>query len=339
LNPLRAEQSKQISDLDRAAILLLSMGEENAACIIKKLGRNEVRALSERMAKISNVTQDDVATILTDFFDQYRTESGVSGASRLYLERALDKAVGRKLARGMLDDIYGGALADDVRRLEWVPAELLVRFMEQEHIQMQALILAFLPAEQASTILGLFPAQKHDDILYRIANMREVSEHVIEDLRYTLERCVEYVGEQVGARINGVQQVADIMNRYSGNKAEVMDLLKMHDTAMADAIEDKMYDFFSLSRQTEDVLNVLLTDIPDELWVTALKGADFSLTESILAVLPKRLAQVYRQQIETMKPQPVRKVEAARAEIMTIVKQMMAAGRLEYRLYPEETVG
>jgi flagellar motor switch protein FliG len=339
LNPLRAEQSKQISDLDRAAILLLSMGEENAACIIKKLGRNEVRALSERMAKIANVTQDDVATILTDFFDQYRTESGVSGASRVYLERALDKAVGRKLARGMLDDIYGGALADDVRRLEWVPAELLVRFMEQEHIQMQALILAFLPAEQASTILSLFPAQKHDDILFRIANMREVSEHVIEDLRYTLERCIEYVGEQVGARINGVQQVADIMNRYSGNKSEVMDLLKMHDIAMAGAIEDKMYDFYSLSRQSEDVLNQLLTDIPDELWVTALKGADVALTESILAVLPKRLAQVYRQQIETMKPQPVRKVEAARAEIMTIVKQMMAAGRLEYRLYPEETVG
>ncbi|MBU0913684.1 MAG: flagellar motor switch protein FliG [Gammaproteobacteria bacterium] len=339
MNPLRAEQSKQISDLDRAAILLLSMGEENAACIIKKLGRNEVRALSERMAKIANVTQDDVANILTDFFDQYRTESGVSGASRVYLERALDKAVGRKLARGMLDDIYGGALADDVRRLEWVPAELLVRFMEQEHIQMQALILAFLPAEQASTILALFPAQKHDDILFRIANMREVSEHVIEDLRYTLERCIEYVGEQVGARINGVQQVADIMNRYSGNKIEIMDLLKKHDIAMADAIEDKMYDFYSLSRQSEDVLNQLLTDIPDELWVTALKGADVALTESILAVLPKRLAQVYRQQIETMKPQPVRKVEAARAEIMAIVKQMMAAGRLEYRLYPEETVG
>lgn len=339
MNPLNAEQKRTISDLDRAAILLLSMGEENAACIIKKLGRNEVRALSERMAKIANVTQDDVAGILSDFFDQYRTESGVSGASRLYLERALDKAVGRKLARGMLDDIYGGALADDVRRLEWVPAELLVRFMEQEHVQMQALILAFLPAELASNVLALFPQNKHDDMLFRIANMREVSEHVIEDLKYTLERCIEYVGEQVGARINGVQQVADIMNRYSGNKAEVMELLKLHDIAMADAIEDKMYDFFSLSRQNEEVLSQLLTDIPDEWWVTALKGADVSLTDAILAVLPKRLAQVYRQQIETMKPQPLRKVEAARAEIMVIVKQLMAAGKLDYRLYPEETVG
>ena len=339
MNPLRADAPKQISDLDRAAILLLSMGEENAAGIIKKLSRNEVRALSERMAKIANFTQDNVAQILNDFFDCYRNESGVSGASRLYLERALDKAVGRKLARGMLDDIYGGALADDIRRLEWVPAELLVRFMEQEHIQMQALILAFLPADQASAVLALFPAQKHDDMLFRIANMREVSEHVIEDLRFTLERCIEYVGEQVGARVNGVQQVADIMNRYSGNKAEVMDLLKLHDTRMAEAIEDKMYDFFSLSRQTEEVLSRLLTDIPDELWVTALKGADQQLTENLLGVLPKRLAQVYRQQIDSMKPQPVRKVEAARAEIMAMVKKMIASGWNEYRLYPEETVG
>lgn len=339
MNPLRADAPKQISDLDRAAILLLSMGEENAAGIIKKLSRNEVRALSERMAKIANFTQDNVAQILNDFFDCYRNESGVSGASRLYLERALDKAVGRKLARGMLDDIYGGALADDIRRLEWVPAELLVRFMEQEHIQMQALILAFLPADQASAVLALFPAQKHDEILFRIANMREVSEHVIEDLRFTLERCIEYVGEQVGARVNGVQQVADIMNRYSGNKAEVMDLLKMHDTQMAEAIEDKMYDFFSLSQQTEEVLSKLLTDIPDELWVTALKGADQQLTDNLLGVLPKRLAQVYRQQIDSMKPQPVRKVEAARAEIMAMVKKMIASGWNEYRLYPEETVG
>lgn len=339
MNPSRAEPAKQISDLDRAAILLLSMGEENAAGIIKKLSRNEVRALSERMAKIANFTQEHVAQILSDFFDCYRNESGVSGASRVYLERALDKAVGRKLARGMLDDIYGGALADDIRRLEWVPPDLLVRFMEQEHIQMQALILAFLPAEQASAVLSLYPAQKHDDILYRIANMREVSEHVIEDLRYTLERCIEYVGEQVGARVNGVQKVADIMNRYNGNKTEVMELLKQHDLAIAEAIEDKMYDFFSLSRQSEDVINTLLTDIPDELWATALKGADQALTDSILSVLPKRLAAVYRQQIETMKPQPLRKVEAARAEIMAIVKKRIAGGWTEYRLFQEETVG
>ncbi|MFP3457853.1 hypothetical protein R0J89_16555, partial [Psychrobacter sp. SIMBA_152] len=88
------------------------------------------------MAKISNVTQQDVAGTLSEFFDCYRNESGVNGASRVYLERALDKAVGRKLAKTMLDDIYGGAMNDDLRRLEWIPPELIVRFLDQEHVQM-----------------------------------------------------------------------------------------------------------------------------------------------------------------------------------------------------------
>ncbi len=338
MNQVRTE-SATVSDLDRAAILLLSMGEENAAGIIKKLNRHEVRVLSERMAKIANVTQEDVASILNDFFDCYRNESGVSGASRLYLERALDKAVGRKLARGMLDDIFGGALADDIRRLEWVPPELLARFLEQEHIQMQALLLAFLPAEQASAVIALFPKEKHDDILFRIASLREVSEHVMDDLKHTLESCIEFVGEQVGARVNGVERVAEIMNRYSGNKAEVMELLKLHNAETAEAIEDKMYDFSTLVKQSEDVLAQLMNEIPDDLWIVALKGAETSLMNNILNALPKRLGQVYRQQIEAMKAQPVTKVEAARAEIMAMIRQMMANGEIEYRLYDEATLG
>lgn len=339
MNQLRSEYGRVITDLDKAAILLLSMGEENAAGIIKRLSRSEVRALSERMATISNVTQEDVAEILNDFFDRYRNESGFNGASRMYLERALDKAVGRKLARDMLDDIYGGALIDDIRRLEWVPSELLARFLEQEHIQMQALVLAFLPSEQASAVLALFPKEKHDDILYRVANLREVSEPVMDDLRYTLENCVAFVGEQTGARVDGVMKVAEIMNRYSGNKAEVMELLKAQSAVTAEAIEDKMYDFSTVARQSEDVLALLLNEIPDELWVIALKGADTELLNNILGALPKRLAQVYRQQIDNMKAQPISKVEGARTEIMQMIKQMMAKGEVEYKLYDEETLG
>ncbi|GGO69401.1 FliG C-terminal domain-containing protein [Bowmanella pacifica] len=335
MNPAEADMQQSMSDLDKAAILLLSMGEENAANVIRKLGRQEVQALSQRMAKIANVSQDEMADTLKHFFDCYRKESGVNGASRLYLERALDKAVGRKLARGMLDDIYGGAMADELRRLEWVAPELIARFLEHEHVQMQALMLAFLPPEQASAILAQLPANRHEDLLYRIANLREVSEHVMDDLRLTLESCIEYVGEQVGARVNGVQKVADIVNRYNGNKAEIIDLLKGHDQKTAAAIEEKMFDFATLQNQTEEVLALLMNEIPDELWVIALKGAQAEFVTSLMASLPKRLAQVYQQQIDAMGPQPVRKVEAARTEIMDMVRQMMNRGDVDYRLYPE----
>ncbi|SFT81570.1 flagellar motor switch protein FliG [Pseudoalteromonas sp. DSM 26666] len=339
MNQEKLDKGSQLPALDRAAILLLSMGEENAASVIRKLGRREVQAISERMAKISNVTQHDVAGTLSEFFDCYRNESGVNGASRVYLERALDKAVGRKLAKTMLDDIYGGAMNDDLRRLEWIPPELIVRFLEQEHVQMQALFLAFLPPEQASAIIVLFPESKHDDLLYRIASLREVSEHVIDDVRLTLESCIEFVGRQVGAQVNGVDKAVEIMNRYNGNKSQIIELMKKHNTNVADEIQEKMYDFDSLIKQTDETLTLLLNDIPDELWTMSLKGVNNEFLARVLGALPKRLAQVYQQQIDGLSAQPLSKVIAARKEIMSIVRDMSKQGDIEYRLFEEETAG
>ncbi|WP_404338656.1 FliG C-terminal domain-containing protein [Pseudoalteromonas mariniglutinosa] len=337
MNQLSPNQMASLSSLDRAAILLLSMGEENAASVIRKLGRREVQAISKRMANISNITKNDVADTLSSFFDSYRNESGVNGASRLYLERALDKAVGRRLARGMLDDIYGGAMNDDLRRLEWIPPELIVRFLEQEHVQMQALFLAFLPPEQAAAIISIFPESKHDDLLYRIASLREVSEHVMDDIRLTIESCIEFVGRQVGAQVNGVDKVAEIMSRYNGNKSHIIEVMKKHNNDVGDAVQERMYDFTSLSLQSDEVLSQLLNDVPDELWVMALKGTDKEFSTRLLSSLPKRLAQVYQQQIDSLSAQPMSKVEAARKEIMSIVREMSKKGEVEYKLYQEET--
>lgn len=339
MNLEKLDKVEELPSLDKAAILLLSMGEENAASIIRKLGRREVQAISERMAKISNVTQKEVASTLTEFFDCYRKESGVNGASRVYLEKALDKAVGRKLARTMLDDIYGGAMNDDLRRLEWIPPELIVRFLEQEHVQMQALFLAFLPPEQASAIIALFPESKHDDLLYRIASLREVSEHVIDDVRLALEACIEFVGRQVGAQVNGVDKAVEIMNRYNGNKTQIIEMMKKQNTNVADEVQERMYDFTGLSKQTDETLTQLLNDIPDELWTMSLKGAEPELLERVLGALPKRLAQVYQQQIDSLASQPLRKVKSARKEIMSIVRDMAKKGEIEYTLYQEETAG
>ncbi|MCH1929353.1 flagellar motor switch protein FliG [Shewanella sp. A25] len=338
MNLENPELPRQLSELDQAAILLLSMGEENAAKVIRLLSRAEVHAISDRMANIAHVTKDDMTQTLQHFFNSYRTESGVSGASRRYLEKSLDKAVGRKLARGMLDDIYGNALVDELRRLEWVPAELIASFLESEHAQMQALMLAFLTPEQSSAVLMLLPEESHDDLLFRISGLRVISEHAIDDLRFTLERCIEYVGNRVGAQLDGVEKVAELVNRYNGNKAEIISMLKQHDQETARAIEEKMFDFDTLIHQTEEVRAELLNEISDELWVVALKGAKPDFVSEMLKALPKRTAQVYRTQLDGLRPQPVRKVNNARSEIMKIIREMMNEGSIDYRLYAEEVM-
>lgn len=324
-----------LSPIDKAAILLLTMGEESAADVIRKLAPAEVESLSAHMATISNVTQEELADILNNFFLSYQNESGLCGTSRLYLERALDKALGRKLARGMLDDIYGGELSDDIRRLEWVPPEILKRFLEREHIQMQALMLAFLSTTQASAVLELFPKELHDDLLYRIASLKEVSEYLMEELRHTVEACIEYVGDQAGTRVNGVEKVADIMNRYNGNKVEIMELLKCHNKDTAAEIEEKMFDFNTLLYQSEDVISYLFSELPDELWFIALRGCDETMLKKLFASLSSRLEQVYRQQLKVMDAVPASKVDSARKELMSMVRSITERGELEYRLYDE----
>ncbi|MFT7356084.1 MAG: flagellar motor switch protein FliG, partial [Pseudoalteromonas distincta] len=190
-----------------------------------------------------------------------------------------------------------------------------------------------------SAIIVLFPESKHDDLLYRIASLREVSEHVIDDVRLTLESCIEFVGRQVGAQVNGVDKAVEIMNRYNGNKSQIIELMKKHNTNVADEIQEKMYDFDGLIKQTDETLTLLLNDIPDELWTMSLKGVNSEFLARVLGALPKRLAQVYQQQIDGLSAQPLSKVIAARKEIMSIVRDMSKQGDIEYRLFEEETAG
>lgn len=324
-----------IEPLEKAAILLLSMGPESASKVLKRLDRSEVQALITCMARLQGVSTYEAKWTLQQFFSLYKQQSGISGASRDYLERTLDLTLGQKLSRSMLDSIYGDTISHDLQRLQWVPPEVLARFFRHEHPQMQAVLLAFLPPDTASAVLDVLPEEEHDELLLRVANTKEVSELVIEELKTTLERCLSYVAEQSGARVDGVRQVADILNRYQGNRAQMMELLRLHDSDMAVEIEKNMFDFETLKRQSDETLQVLTQEIPGELLAVALKGADQALRKAVLNSMPKRMAQSIESQIQSQGALSVRKVEEARSQIMQLVREMLEQGRIEYQLFEE----
>jgi len=327
-----------MEDLEKAAILLLSMGEQAAAKVLQRLDRDEVQKLMHCMARLPSVSSQQAKRILQQFFTRYRELSGISGASRDYLERTLDLALGRKLSRNMLDSIYGDAVSEDIQLLQWVPAEVLAKFFRNEHPQMQAVLLAFLPPDTASAVLDALPAEQHDELLFRVANLKEVGEHVIDELRATLDRCITYVAEQSGARVNGVRHAADILNRYVGDRGQMIELLKLHDTGVASEVELNMFDFNTLKRQPQEVLQRLTQDIPMDLLATALKGADGGLRHAILDAMPKRMAQVLETQIQTLGAVSVRRVEQARNDIMQQVRELAEQGELEFQLFEEPVV-
>lgn len=207
-------------DIEQAAILLLSMGEEAAANVLKQLEREQVRQLSIAMAGIPAVKKDQVEAVFSRFFNDFRTESGISGASRSYLERTLNKALGQSLSQPLLDSIYGDSLKHNLQRLQWLEPNKLVELIAGEHPQMQAVFLAYLDPDVATKLLTLLPQEGLDDLLYRLANLNEIHPDMIYEVQVLLDKFLSQVGQQNSTLIDGTQKASEIINRLDAVAAK-----------------------------------------------------------------------------------------------------------------------
>ncbi|PAU84438.1 flagellar motor switch protein FliG [Pseudomonas sp. WN033] len=328
---------RQLSSLEQAAILMLSMDDATSAGVLKHFSREEIISISQAMARLSNVKQPMVSEVVGRFFEDYREQSSIKGASRGYLSGMLGKALGSDITRSLLDSIYGEEIRAKMAKMEWIDPKQFAALIAKEHAQMQAVFLAFLPPAMAAEVLEQMPAERQDELLYRIANLSEVNSDVIRELEQLIERSISVLTNQ-GSQVRGIKQAADIMNRFKGNREQMFELLRAHSDELVNRIEDEMYDFFILSRQTEEVLQVLLEAVPMEEWVVALKGAEPELVRAIQNAMPKR----QRQQMESISrrqgPVPMSRVEQVRKDIMAVVREMAGNGELQLQLFREQTI-
>ncbi len=276
----RNSLNRNMTSLEQASILMLSMGDSVSAGVLRHFSREEIVIISQAMARLSNVKQPMVGEVISRFFDDYKEQSSIKGASRSYLSGMLGKALGSDITRSLLDSIYGEEIRAKMVKLEWVDPKQFASLIAKEHAQMQAVFLAFLPPGMASEVLESMPAWRQDELLYRIANLNEINGEVIKELEQLIDRSLSVLSTQ-GSQVRGVKQAADIMNRFKGDRDQMFELLRAHDTSLVERIEDEMYDFFILSRQSQEVLSALLEAIPLSEWVVALKGAEPALVKAI----------------------------------------------------------
>jgi flagellar motor switch protein FliG len=330
-------QMRSLSSLDQAAILMLSMGDSTSAAVLRHFSREEIVSISQAMARLNNVKQPMVSDVIGRFFEDYKEQSSIKGASRNYLSGMLGKALGSEITRGLLDSIYGEEIRAKMAKMEWIDPKQFAAMIAKEHAQMQAVFLAFLPPAMASNVLECMPAASQDELLYRIANLNEVNSDVIQELEQLIDRSLAVLSTQ-GSQVRGVKQAADIMNRFKGDRNQMFELLRAHNEDLVGKIEDEMYDFFILSRQNQEVLQSLLEMIPLEEWVVALKGAEPALVKAIQGAMPKRQAQQMESINRRQGPVPLSRVEQVRKDIMGMVREMAANGELQVQLFREQTV-
>jgi flagellar motor switch protein FliG len=329
-------ESAVLTPVEQAAIVLLSIGEEPAAAVLRCLERDELIELTQVMSRMSGIKVDSVKYAVQNFFDDYREQSGLHGASRTYLKRSLDLALGSDIANSVLNTIYGDAIRPMMARLQYASPKWLADFVSHEHVQMQAVFLAFLPPALAGQIIEGLPEASRDLVLLNLARLDEIDRDLLKELEDLVSRCLSALDTQ-SASVEGVRQVAEILNRLPNNRAGMVELLRAHDPDVVSQIEMSMYDFFILSRQTEQVITRLLDDIPLEQWAIALKGAEPALRDAILSAMPKRQAQSFEDLMRRSGPVPMSRIEQTRKEIMVAVKALADAGEIDVQLFAEAT--
>lgn len=326
-----------LNPVEQAAIVLLSMGEEPAAAVLRCLSREELLDVTQVMSRMSGIKVDSVKTAIQHFFDDYREQSGVHGASRSYLKRSLDLALGGDIANSVLHNIYGDAIRPKMQRLQWASPKWLADRIAYEHVRMQAVFLAFLPAHLASDVIAALPADGRELVLLNVARLNEVDRELLVELEELVERCLAGLGQQ-SASVEGVRQAAEILNRLPADRQQMVERLRAQDPVVMSEIEVSMYDFLVLSRQSEAVLTRVIEEVAPELWAVAMKGAEGSVRQAILAAMPRRQAQSFEDLIRRGGPVPLSRVEQARAEVMAQVKALVDAGEIEVQLFAEATV-
>ena len=333
----RTNHSGGRSRLEQAAILLLSVGDQAAAQVMQKLNREEVVLLSETMARLHDVKVNQARQAMNNFFSDYSEQSGINGASRSYLRSILEKALGGEIARSVINGIYGDEIRYRMARLQWVDTPQLAALIDQEHLQLQAVFLAFLPPDIAATVLSVLPRERQDEIIYRVARLDDINRDVIDELDRLIDRGIAVLSEH-GSKVVGINQAANIVNRIPNNQQELLDQLRERDEGVVDELQDEMYEFFILSRQTPITLQRLMDEIPIDEWAIALKGTEPVLRQAIFDVMPKRQVTLLQSTTTRLGPLPVSRIEQVRKEIMQTLRQLVDEGEIQVQLFAEQTV-
>lgn len=318
-----------MSRVDQAAILLMSLGEADAAQILKHMGPKEVQRVGAQMAKLSNVTQDMVEEVTADFLEAVGGQTGLGIGADDYIRKMLTQALGEDKASSLIDRILIGGNTTGLDTLKWMESRAVADMIRYEHPQIQAIVISYLDPDQSAEILSNFDEKVRLDIVMRVAALETVQPQALQELNAILEK--QFSGGASGqtSKIGGVKRAADIMNfMESSVEGPLMDSIKEVDNDLGTAIEDLMFVFDNLKDVDDRGIQALLREVSSDNLILALKGSDEELKEKIFKNMSKRAAELLRDDLEAKGPVKVSEVEASQKEILTIARRMADAGEI-----------
>ena len=315
--------------LENAAILLMSLGEEDAAEVFTHLAPKEVQKLGETIARMKSISRERVDGVLADFSKVAGEQSMLVADTDGYVRTVLRKALGDEKADLLLDRILQGGDVSGIESLKWMDPQSVAELLRNEHPQIVAAILVHLDADQASQVLKLFAERQRHEVLIRIATLDGIQPSALKDLNEVMSKVLAGSDKVRKASLGGAKTAAEMIN-LMGNSAEtaVLDYIREADNDLAQKIMDNMFTFDDLEKIDDKGIQALLKEIQSESLVIALKGAKPEMRDKIFKNMSTRAAETLREDLEARGPVRVSDVESEQKEMLKVVRRLADEGQI-----------
>ena len=334
-------QKKELRNgTERAAILLLSLGEQEAAEVMKHMGAKDVQRIGAAMTQLKNISRQEVTQVLNQFTTTVEEQTSLGVGVDEYLRKVLIGALGEDKASGVIDRILFGRSSKGLEALKWMDSRAVAELVRQEHPQIIAIVLAYLDPDQSAEVLAQFPEWLRTDVVMRIATLDGIQPTALHELDEVIEK--QFAGKTGALKtsiIGGVKTAANIMNFLdSTQEAALVEQIRKVDDNLGTKIQDLMFVFDDLGEVDDRGMQEVLRAVPSERLLLAMKGADENLKEKIFKNMSQRAADMLKDDLESKGPVRLSEVESAQKEILAIVRKMSEAGTIQLGGKGEEFV-
>ena len=328
---MASEQKKgRMNGSERAAVLLMTLGENDAAEVLKHMTPKEVQKIGEAMAAMANVPKDSVSAVLGDFCDTVDEQTDLGIGNDEYLTNILNSALGEDKAKNIIDRILIGSSSKGLDALKWMEPRAVADIIRLEHPQIIAIVLSYLEQDQAADVLAALPENMRVDIVMRIATLDTIQPSAIHELDEMLEK--QFSGNSDSIRtssVGGIKTAASIMNFMDSTlEAEIIEKVKEMDDEVGTGIQDHMFVFENLIEVDDRGIQALLREVSAETLIVALKGADETVKEKILKNMSRRAGEMLKDDLESRGPVKLSEVESGQKEILTVARRMAETGEI-----------
>ena len=325
---------------DRAAILLLSLGEAEATEVMKHMGAKDVQRIGAAMTQLQNISRAEVQDVLSEFSQKLEGQTSLGVGVDDYLRKVLIGALGEDKAGGVIDRILFGRSSKGLEALKWMDSRAVAELIRQEHPQIIAIVLAYLDSDQSAEILQQFPEWLRADVIMRIATLDGIQPTALHELDEVIEK--QFAGKTGALKtsvIGGIKTAAQIMNYLdSSQESALIDSIRKVDDQLGGKIQDLMFVFGDLVDIDDRGMQEVLRAVPGEKLLLAMKGADEELKAKIFKNMSQRAAEMLKDDLESRGPVRLSEVEGAQKEILAMVRKMSEAGTIQLGGKGEEFV-